>query len=239
MDGILPVLSRQSGLMREMDIIAQNIANASTTGYRAEATIFAEHIRSGDDLDAPSMSMGHAHARFTDLSQGALQQTGGAYDFAIEGEGFFQVAGEDGPLLTRAGAFVSDPVGTLVTPDGQPVLDIGGAPIQVPPGAGEVSAAPDGTLSRGGEPFAQLGLVVPDDPNGLTRTSATRFRHDGALLPVDDGRVLQGFLEQSNTAPVAEIARMIEVQNAYGLGQSLLDREDERLRSMLRLMDPK
>ncbi|UWQ21834.1 flagellar hook-basal body complex protein [Jannaschia sp. W003] len=237
MDGIYATLSRQSGLMRELDVIAQNIANAGTTGYRAEAVVFAEHVAAGAG-GAPSLSMGDAAARHTDLSQGALERTGGTYDLAIEGDGFFQIGGPDGPLLTRAGTFSADAAGTLVTPDGLPLLDAGGAPVAVPPGPGDVAIAPDGTLSRGGRPFGEIGLVRPDDPQGLVRVGDTRFRHEGGVEPVIGGRMMQGFLEGSNTSPVIEIARMIAVQNAYGMGQSMLDREDERLRAMMRVMDP-
>ncbi|WP_308915871.1 flagellar hook-basal body complex protein [Jannaschia sp. LMIT008] len=238
MDGIYPSITRQAGLMREMATIAQNIANASTTGYRAEGLIFEEYIAAAES-DAPSLSLGHAHGRTIDLTQGGLELTGGTYDMAVEGPGFFTVGGADGPLLTRAGSFVADPFGTLTTHDGLPVLDGGGAPIQIPPGDGDISVAPDGTLSRDGAPFAQMGLVVPDDAVGLQRVSDTRFAHEGALLPVENGRILHGFLEGSNTAPVLEIARMVEVQNAYGLGQNILQKEDERLRAMLRIMDPR
>jgi len=236
MDGIYASLSRQTGLMRELDVIAQNIANAGTTGYRAEGLIFAEHVKAGGG-SAPSLSLGHASARRTDWSQGGLEKTGGTYDLAIEGEGYFQIGGPDGPLLTRAGAFVADAEGALVTQDGLPLLDAGGAPVALPPGAGTLSIAPDGTLSVAGEPFGQLGVVRPDDPIGMTRVGMTRFAHDGAFEPVIEGRVMQGYLEKSNTSAVLEIARMIEVQNAYGMGQSMLEREDERLRAMLRMMD--
>lgn len=237
MDAIYPFITRQAGLSNELDTIAQNIANASTTGYRAEGLIFAEHVtraRGGE----PSMSMGHATGRTTDVAQGGLEATGGATDIAIEGEGYFQIEGPDGAvLLTRAGAFVPDAFGTLMTPDGHAVLDLGGAPVQIPAGGGDLTVSPDGTLSLDGAPFAQLGLVVPDDPVGTTRVTGTRFAHDGATIPVEAPRMIQGFLETSNTQPVLEIARMIEVQNAYGAGQSLMDREDERMRAMMRIMD--
>ena len=239
MDAIYPFVTRQVGLSRELDTIAQNIANVSTTGYRAEGLIFAEHITRATGGD-PSMSMGHATRRTTDTLQGGLEMTGGAYDVAVEGEGYFQIGGPDGEvLLTRAGHFTPDAFGTLMTPDGLAVLDAGGAPVQIPGGGGDLTIGRDGTLSLDGAPFSQLGLVVPDDPVGLTRANGggTRFRHDGALLPVEAPRMMQGFLEQSNTQPVLEIARMIEVQNAYGAGQTLMDREDERLRSMMRIMD--
>lgn len=237
MDSLYPFLTRQSGLARAIDTIAQNVANASTTGYRAEGLVFAEHVTRAAG-GGPSMSMGHATGRFADASQGGLEMTGGAYDVAIEGEGYFQIGGPGGEvLLTRAGAFTPDAFGTLSTPDGLPVLDLGGAPVQIPPGGGALHIAADGTLSIDGAPFSQLGLVVPDGPVGTTRAGGTRFRHDGALLPVESPRMMQGFLERSNTNAVMEIARMIEVQNAYGAGQSIMDREDERMRAMMRIMD--
>lgn len=237
MDGIYPSITRQAGLMRELDVIAQNIANTSTTGYRSENIVFAEHVK-GAGGGAPSLSMGHARARMTDWAQGGLEQTGGAFDLAIEGEGFFQIGGPDGVLLTRAGAFILDAQGGLVTADGLPVLDAGGAPLGLPPGLADVSIAADGTISQAGDPVGQVGVVQPDDSLGMTRVDGTRFRHEGATNPVENARVLQGFLEASNTSPVLEVARMIEVQNAYSMGQTILQREDERLRAMMRVMDP-
>lgn len=238
MDGVYPALSRQSGLSAELATLAQNVANAQTTGYRAEAVIFAEHVARGGG-GAPSLSMAHLRARTTDWSQGPLEATGGALDLAVEGDGFFQVQGPDGPLLTRAGAFALDPDGALVTHDGLAVLDGGGAPVQVPPGAGPVHVAPDGTMSADGRPFAQIGPVRPDDLLGMRRVDGTRFVHDGAIEPAEGARVMQGFLEGSNASPIHALARLVEVQNAYQMGRSLLDREDERLRAMLRLMDPR
>ena len=237
MDGIYAFVTRQSGLVRSIDTIAQNIANASTTGYRAEGLVFAEHVSRADG-DYPSLSMGHATGRVTDEAQGGLSMTGGTYDLAIEGEGYFTVLGEDGEtLLTRAGAFTPDAFGTLSTPDGLPVLDLGGAPVQIPPGAGALNVGSDGTLSVDGQPFGQIGLVLPDDPVGTTRAAGARFRHDGELIPVEAPRVKQGFLEQSNVSAVLEIAQMIDVENAYKAGQSLMDREDERMRAMMRIME--
>lgn len=234
MDGIYPSVSRQMSLLREMDTIAQNIANANTTGYRAEGLTFSEFIkRSGD---APSLSMGHVSARQTDWSQGALERTGGTFDFAIEGEGFFQLGGDAAVLLTRSGSFTRDANGGLVTFDGLPVLDAGGAPIQVPPGD-NIVVGPDGTISQNGAPVAQLGVVLPEQMDELVRLGNSRFEANTALNPVDAPKVLQGAVEASNTKPVLEIARMIEVQNAYSLGQAVLEREDERLRSMFRIMD--
>lgn len=224
-------LNRQSGLMREMQAVANNIANLSTTGFRREGVIFAEHV-AALGRNEPSLSLASAEGRRVDLSQGVLQQTGGTFDLAIEGEGFFMVATPDGNQLTRAGAFTRSPEGELMTADGFGLLDSGGGPIAVPPEAGNIVVAQDGTLSADGQPLAQVGLFVPQDPGDLIHTGGTRFRTSRDPEPMEGGAIFQGFLEGSNVNAVGEIARMIEVQRAYEMGQGFLDAEDSRIRSV-------
>jgi flagellar basal-body rod protein FlgF len=224
-------LNRQSGLMREMGVVANNIANASTTGFRREGVVFSEYIAAMDQ--DPSLSMAHASGRHVDLSQATLSQTGGAFDFAIQGEGFFLVQTPEGDRLTRAGAFTPSPEGELMTVDGHRLLDTGGAPIFVPPDA-RVALGRDGTLSANGEPIAQVGVWRPVDPLALRHQSGTLF--DGGAVEPAEAEVLQGMLEESNVEPVSEIARMITVQRAYELGQKFLDAEDERVRGVIQAL---
>lgn len=223
-------LGRQSGLMREMQLVANNIANLSTTGFRREGVVFSEHIARLDQ--EPSLSMAHASGRVVDLSQAGLTMTGAAFDFAIQGEGFFMIETAEGNRLTRAGTFSPSAEGELVNPDGQRLLDAGGAPVFVPPGAGPVSLSEDGTLSAGGVPLAQIGLWVPADPLSLRHQSGTLFEA-AELEPAENAKLFQGFLEESNVNPVSEVARMIQVQRAYELGQKFLDAEDGRARSVI------
>lgn len=225
------ILTRQSGLMREMQVVANNIANVSTTGFRREGVIFSEHVaRAGAD---PSLSMASASGRLVDLTDGALSQTRGTWDFAIQGGGFFQIATPDGPRLTRAGAFGPDPAGTVVNREGHALLDEGGAPITVPPGAGLISLGADGTLAAGGVAFARVGLWQATGDNPLQHEGGTRFLATGPLVPAEEAQIMQGYLEDSNVNPVTEMARMIEVQRSYELGQTFLDREDGRLRGLI------
>ena len=231
---IYSTLSKQSGLIQEMQVVANNIANISTSGFRSEGVVFAEHIRSlGVSQD--SLSMAHAEARFTDMRQGVLTKTGGDFDLALEGPGFFQVETPSGIRLTRAGAFIPTAEGALVTPDGYPVLDGGGAPILVPADAGQVAIASDGTISANGDPIGQIGLFEVPDLTLLTREDGVRFLYEGEPEPAIDTIVFQGFIENSNVNPVSEIARMIEVQRSYEMGQAFLEREDDRLRSISQL----
>jgi len=221
--------------MNEMRVVANNLANISTTGFRTEGVIFAEHVRAlGPGQD--SLSMATASARQTLSAQGTLIQTGGAYDLAIEGDGFFLIETPGGERLTRAGAFTPNENGDLVTPEGYRVLDAGGAPVFIPQGAGPVGIAPDGTISAGGQPVGQVGLVMPVDLTGMVREDGVRFRADDGFEPAFDGRIAQGFVEESNVDPILQVSRMIEVQRSYELGQSFLDKEDERIRAALRAL---
>jgi len=215
-----------------MNMIANNIANANTTGFRQQGMIFSEYVRRADGDQ--SVAMSDAQVRRTSFEQGVVELTGGAFDFAIEGEGFFLIQSPQGERLSRAGAFTPSAEGTLVTPDGHPVLDEGGAPLFLPPGSRDFAVAQDGTVSAQGRPVGRLGVVRPLDPLDLVREGGTMFRTDAGFEPVENPQVRQGFLEGSNVNPILQISRMIEVQRAYELGQSLLEREDERVRTALK-----
>jgi flagellar basal-body rod protein FlgF len=224
-------LTRQTGLLRELQVVANNIANAATTGYRQEGLIFSEFVKRTEG--GPSLSMARGNVRMTSMLQGPLTPTGGMLDLAIEGEGFFLIETPSGERLTRAGNFTLSAQGDLVTPDGFRVLDAGGAPVFIPPDATGIGLSPDGTLSDNGRPLAQIGLVRPVDSFDMVREDGVMFRADGGFEPVEEGRVLQGFLEGANVDPIGQVARMIEVQRAYEMGQSFLDSEHERVTSAL------
>ena len=226
-------LSRQSGLMNEMRIVANNIANSATTGYRQEGLIFSEFIASAPGQ--PSLSMSRGQVRNTAFDQGTLTRTNGDFDLAIEGDGFFLVETPEGERLTRAGNFSPNAEGDLVTPAGHRVLDAGGAPVFVPGGT-KVAVAVDGTISADGQPLGQIGLFLPGDPLAMVRRDGVMFDSQGGIVPADGARILQGFLEGSNVDPILQIARMIEVQRAYETGQSFLETEDQRIRNAVKTL---
>lgn len=225
-------LTRQTGLTRELQVLANNIANSATTGFRSEGIVFSEHVERL--RDGPSLSMAKAGVRQTSMEQGSLTKTGGQFDFAVEGDGFFLVETPGGQRLTRSGSFALSPAGDLVTNDGFPVLDAGGAPLFVPPDALTLTVAADGTMSADGRLIGQLGVVVPTDPVGLRREDGVMFRADAGFEPADNARIVQGFLEGSNVNPIEQVARLIEVQRAYEMGQSFLDAENERIRAAIK-----
>ncbi|MDE4172952.1 flagellar hook-basal body complex protein [Phaeobacter sp. PT47_59] len=225
-------LSRQSGLMREMQVVANNIANAATTGYRSEGLIFSEYVKTAPGQQ--SMSMARANIHNTSLEQGQLTKTNGSFDFAIEGDAFFMVETPQGERLTRAGAFSASAEGDLVTMDGHRVLDAGGAPVFVPTDAESVQVGTDGTISADGQPLGQIGLFKPVEKHTMSREDGVMFRVDGDVEPALDGRILQGFLEGSNVNAIHQVSRMIEIQRAYEMGQSFLSTEDERIRAAIK-----
>lgn len=224
-------LTRQSGLLRELQVVANNIANSATSGFKQEGLVFSEYVR---DIEGDtSLSMATARLGNTSMVQGALTQTAGPFDFAIEGTGFFLIETPSGDRLTRAGNFSPNADGDLVTNDGFRVLDSGGAPVFIPPGTADLSVASDGTISTDGQPVGQIGLYQPTDPTLMTREDGVMFRSDGGVEPAEDTNLLQGFLEGSNVNAISQITRMIEVQRAYEMGQSFLKSEDERIRTAI------
>lgn len=227
-------ISRQSGLLKEMNVIANNIANAGTIGFRREAAIFSEYVvQAGTDNAAAhgnhlqnSTSIGRLGGHYSDFSTGSLSRTGGVLDLAIDGDGFFLIGTSDGERLSRAGNFLTDRDGALITPDGHFVLDDAGGSIQIPPGADLITIGGDGTISAGGEPLGRIGIVTAA-PASLTRLGGNLWQAQDGFNPVENPTIVQGFLEDSNVNPILEISRMIEVQRAYEAGQKLLDMDND------------
>jgi flagellar basal-body rod protein FlgF len=215
--------------MSEMRTIAQNIANSSTVGYRAESLVFSEYIKaSGEE----SVSMATARSRFIDTSQGVLDKTGGVFDFAIEGDGFFRIETDNGERLTRAGNFALNVDGEMVTTEGYRVLSADAAPIVIPPGEGRIRVSGDGEISTAQGVIGQLG-VAEVDPKSLRREGDNLFSSTAAIQPAENPRVAHGFLEKSNANPIEDVSRMIEVQRAYELGKGMMDREHERVTKLI------
>lgn len=216
-----------------MRVVANNIANLSTTGFKQEGVVFSEFIQPVPQ--GRSLSMGQGNVRETVFDQGGLTQTGGEFDFAIQGDGFFQIETAEGPRLTRAGSFTPSADGELVNYDGLRVLDTGGAPIFIPTDA-QIAVAWDGTISADGQPVGQIGLVRPTDDKDLLRQGGVLFEAVSGTEPAEEARIMQGFIENSNVNAVGQIARMIEVQRAYEMGQKFLEREDERVRAAMKAL---
>ncbi len=223
-------VARQRSLARELETIANNVANMDTTGFRREGYVFTEFVERLQD--APSVSLGHAGAHFASTLLGTRKVTGAPLDLMIDGEGYFAVDTAAGVRLTRAGAFLLSPESEIVTPDGHPLLDDGGAPIAIPAGTASIAIALDGTVSADGAIVARVG-VVGADYRDLERRGDNLLEPMAGFAPLEDVAVRQGMLEGSNVDPVLEISRMIEVQRAYERMQGILESEDERMKQLI------
>ena len=232
MDNALFVgLSRQVILRREMEIIANNIANMDTTGFKVES------MMQRTNPAEPAVTLGGPRpVKFVapdgvarDFGQGVLTKTGGELDMAIEGKGFFQVQTPDGPRYTRDGRFMTDGTGRLVTQAGQAVLDDGGGEITIDAEKGQVSLGADGSLSQGDEQVGKVGMFAFANPGALEKAGDNLFRNSSnlAAAPSTEARLRQGFLEGSNVKPVLEITRMVEVSRAYESTAKMMDSEAE------------
>ncbi|WP_425409244.1 flagellar hook-basal body complex protein [Hyphococcus sp.] len=227
-------LSKQAGLAKELTSIANNVANADTAGFRRESFVFSEYVRMLEPQDR-SLSQSNVGGRFFDATPGAIVKTGSPYDLAIQGEGYFQVQTPNGERLTRAGSFALDREGQLTTPEGYLVLGEGASPIAVPQNATTIIIAEDGSIAADGQPVGRVGLVNAD-PTTLMREGGNLMRSTGDLEPIENPKMQQGYIEESNVNPVLEIARLIEVQRAYEMGQKLLKDEDERISKTVEAM---
>ncbi|MFN3513357.1 MAG: flagellar basal-body rod protein FlgF [Phenylobacterium sp.] len=241
MDNALFVgLSRQLTLRRELDIVANNIANADTVGFKVESLMVeTEPMR-------PAMtSPGPRPVKFVldrsvgrDFGQGALRTTGATFDLAIEGEGFFRIGGAEGELFTRDGRFTMDPQGRLTTQGGLPVLDDGGGEIVIDPERGRVTIAADGTISQGEERVGRVGVVDFQELAVLEKQGDNFYRNtsNAEPQPAAEAKVRQGSLETSNVNPILQITRMMEVTRAYESMAKMMDSAAELSRRSVERM---
>lgn len=229
-------LTRSTGLMREMNLIANNIANISTVGFRKEGVVFSEVV---EELPAAGggIAMTAARTRFTDAREGDMRHTGQPFDLAVAGAGFFQVQTDEGAFLTRAGNFSPRADGTLTLPSGAQLLDAAGAAVQIPADARQITIGADGTIATQDGPIGRVGLWQPDEGDAPERADGVLFKPGAPPIPAEDGsEVLQGTLEGSNVSPVMEMSRMIAVQRAYEFSQSFISTEDNRVRDAVRIL---
>jgi flagellar basal-body rod protein FlgF len=229
-NAIYAALSRQAALDQELASLANNIANASTAGFRGDGQIFSEYVNAVPG--EPSISQTRIGGRLINSAQGDFIQTGAPLDLAIEGDGYFVVATPQGERLTRAGAFQRNEQGLLATSEGHLVQGAGGGQITLTEGDLVISA--DGVLSANGAVIGQV-RVTTADPTLLTREGTTLFRSEGPLADIAPV-VRQGFIEASNVTPVLELSRLIEVQRAFELGQQLLTDEEARIQRAISIL---
>lgn len=218
-------LSQQMALRREMEVIANNLANMNTTAFRAKRMVFQE-VLSEVSEDRPLSFVQDAYV-VPSLDEGTQQFTGARLDLAISGAGFFMVQTDDGTRYTRNGHFRTDDQSRLVTDTGLPVLDDGGAPILVGANQNDITIRPDGTVSDRNGPIGKLALVRFDNEYALQPVGNSLFSTEEPALPATAASVKQGAIEGSNVQPVLEMTHMTQVLRAYQTTSQLLDSDRE------------
>ncbi len=238
-------LSRQVVLERQMDVVANNVANVNTTGYKSDKTLFQEYLTPGARDDNFSgrdnrVSFVLDRATFHDFAQGPSEQTKNPLDVVVDGKGFLVVQTPGGERYTRDGSLQINSKGQLVTASGNPVLGNSG-PIVFQPGDKDITISADGGVSvlegvsRADSIRGKLRLVSFERAQKLSKEGNNLYAaKDGAVARPDTASKLrQGFIEKSNVNAVAEMSRMIEVTRAYTQISALLQQQGDLRKSSL------
>ena len=232
-------LSRQIALQEQMDMVANNIANLNTPGYREHNVVFLEYLsrqRNAEKAGNDSISMVHDYGQFMNTENGPLRRTENPLDVALEGPGFFGIQTPDGVQYSRAGNFQLNGNRELVTGSGMLVADAAGGTIAIPEDATEIIIARDGTVSTNAGELAQLMVVEFENPQVLVPQGNGLYKTETPGTPSENTRVLQGMVEGSNVNAVLEMTRMIDVSRAYQSTQRMMQSEHDRQRSMIQTL---
>ena len=241
-NSLLVGLSRQVALARELDVVANNIANINTNGFKTDGSVFEEFIgrvARSDNMSAQDRKVSFVRDRATwiDMSQGTLERTGNPLDVAIIGKGFMAVQTPNGERYTRNGGLQVNNLGQLVTSEGFQVLGEGG-PIVLQPKDRDISISKDGTISvREGENAAtesergKLRLVDFAQPGRLQKEGSSTFKAPNGVTPAATtdltAHFSQGTIEKSNVRSVLEMTRMIEVTRSYTQVANMLAQQSD------------
>ncbi len=245
-NALLVGLSRQMALSRELDIVANNIANIDTTGYKADNAAFSQFLMPGardNDFTGNDRRIAFVEDRasWIDLSPGSIEHTGNPLDVAIDGKGYLVVQTPRGQRYSRNGALAINANGQLVTSNGDPVLGTGG-PITFQATDHDVSIGPGGliTVREGANttdaPRGQLQIVGFDRPQLLRKDGGSTFMAPPGVNPnaaPQGTRVVQGAVEKSNVRAVVEMARMIEITRNYSDIAAILQQQGDQRRNAL------
>jgi flagellar basal-body rod protein FlgG len=242
LEGLYAAAAGMSAQQQQMDAIGNDLANVSTTGYRAQRVGFQDLLYNQVNQAGTSTTTGAGARAQTigwDPAQGALQQTGDPLDLAIQGEGFFQIKSDGKQALTRDGAFTVDGQGHVVTADGS-LLD---PPVTLPAGVtpSEVTISSDGTVHAGARTLGQIKLVTVPSPDHLLADGSGAFTPtaaSGAPQAASGATVQQGALEGSNVNMATEMTSMVATQRNYQLASTAIQTQDQMLGIANQLVSP-
>jgi flagellar basal-body rod protein FlgF len=222
-------LSAQQVLQKRMDTTANNLANLTTAGFKAERPVMREITeRPAAASEAPTdVTFVDAWTLQRDFSAGPIEMTGNPLDVAVDGDGFFVVQTQAGPAYTRDGRFALGPGGELVTHSGDPVMGEGG-PITLDAEAGEVTIGKDGAISQNNQTIGKLQVVVFDKPEQLEKMGGNLWKANGIASHAPERvAVTPGAVEGSNVNAVSELTQMIEISRSYESVSKMISQSDE------------
>ena len=239
-------VSRQMIVQRELDVAANNIANADTTGFKVESLMTSPDPQTPPGVVGGATPIQYAidHGMARDFSEGNLTKTGAPLDLAIEGQAFFTVSTANGDRYTRDGRFTVDPQGNLATQSGDLVQSATGGPITLNPQGGPPSIGRDGTVSQSvpGQKtetvLGKIGVVRFDSLSTLSKQGDGLYTNTSTSTPqpAPDAYVHQGMLESSNVKPVVQITDLIRITRAYeSISQMISSTSDLSSQSIQRL----
>lgn len=225
-------LSHQNALRRQLDVVANNIANMNTTGFKQQRVLFTEFLERPGMHEQASFVQDRAVVR--DLAPGGMLHTGNPMDVALTGQGYFTVDTASGRRYTRNGSFRLNDQRQLVDGTGLPVLSDSGQPITIPEGTSSVQVKGDGTVATELGPVARLNVVTFRQEQMMVEVGNGLYVSDEEPQPAPpDTKVAQGMLEQSNVKPVVEMTQMIEISRQYQQAQKMVENEHERIRNVI------
>jgi len=209
--------------MESLDLLANNVANASTGGYKADREFYSLYVAPEAEDPQAVATMPVIERPWTDFSQGTLRATGNPLDLALSGKGFFTVNGPAGPLYTRDGSFQVAANGTLVTGEGFPVRDASGATLTVSP-ASPIEITDDGTVRQNGTVIGQLAVADFTSTAGLVKRGHNYFQsaNPPEAAPPAGTKVQQGHLEDSNTGSAEAAVRLVSVMRQFEMLQKAI-----------------
>ncbi|MEJ6782423.1 flagellar basal-body rod protein FlgF [Aminobacter sp. Piv2-1] len=238
-NGLYVALSAQVALEKRLNTIADNVANSSTVGFRATGVKFEDVVSGIGDKSVSFTSPGDT---YLSTQSGGLTQTANPFDFAIRGDAWFGIETPAGTVMTRDGRFTLTQDGQLVTLEGYPVLDAGGAPMQLDPRAGPPEAGADGSLRQDGRLVGAIGLYEFNPGPNFVRYGNSGVVPPGTPEPVVDrmaAGVAQGFVEESNVNPVKEMTKLIMVQRAFENTAALIRQTDASFSDAIKTLGSK
>lgn len=227
-------LSKQMTLQQQMNLIANNIANASTTGFKSQHMVQTEE-KIGEVGEKFPSRMVMDYGMFTNLEQGPVQRTNNTYDFALQGQGYFAVENENtgGEAYTRAGSFSLNNNNELVTPSGNKILGISNAAIVIPDNASEIVVDKKGTIYVDGNDIDSLKLVEFENDQTLREIGQGIYVSTVDGNPAVNTEVHQGMVEGSNVQAIVQMTEMIEISRVYQMNQTIIKNEHERMRGAI------